>query len=54
MLSKSWLSIHFVVHGNKLIHYGLFEDCKESVEIILQIILQIMYLIVVNYTIFNI
>ena len=32
MLSKSWLSRHFIVHGNKLTHYGLFEDCKITVE----------------------
>lgn len=27
MLSKSWLSKHFVVYGDKSVHYGLFESC---------------------------
>ncbi len=32
MLSKSWLSKHFKVYGDKSIHYGLFDSCYEVLE----------------------
>ena len=32
MLSKSWLSKHFKVYGDKSTHYGLFDSCYEVLE----------------------
>lgn len=32
MLSKTWLSKHFDVYGNKSVHYGLFDSCNSLLD----------------------
>ena len=32
MLSKTWLSKHFDVYGDKSVHYGLFDSCNPVLD----------------------